>query len=112
MKLFFVLGNSMLDASIATWTEKEQFDYVRPITAVRHLYAGQPIRAWAGPYQGVQTIDGSAWFPYQESTVVTPPFPEFISGHSTFSAAAAEFFANGRAVTILDSLSRLLLEAR
>ncbi len=27
----------------------------------------------------------------QESTFVTPPFPGYVSGHSTFSAAAAEF---------------------
>jgi hypothetical protein len=90
VKLFFILGNSMLDASIAAWTEKRQFDSVRPITAIRFLYAGRPMWAWAGPYQGTQMIDGANWIPYQESTVVTPAFPEFISGHSTFSAAAAE----------------------
>jgi hypothetical protein len=89
-KLFFILGNSMLDASIAAWTEKRVYDSVRPITAIRYLYTGQPIKAWAGPYQGTQIIDGSNWIPYQEATVVTPAFPEFISGHSTFSAAAAE----------------------
>ena len=32
---------------------------------------------------------GSQWMPYQESTVVTPAFPEYCSGHSTFSAAGA-----------------------
>jgi hypothetical protein len=32
---------------------------------------------------------GSQWMPYQESIVVTPPFPEYCSGHSTFSAASA-----------------------
>ena len=25
--------------------------------------------------------------PFQEPTIVTPPFPEYVSGHSTFSAA-------------------------
>ena len=34
--------------------------------------------------------DGANWQPYQASTVVTPPFPEYISGHSIFSAAGAE----------------------
>ena len=34
-------------------------------------------------------MDGSQWIPYQPSTFPTPPFPEYISGHSTFSAAAA-----------------------
>ena len=30
------------------------------------------------------------WIPYQKSTFVTPAFPAFISGHSTFSRSAAE----------------------
>lgn len=29
------------------------------------------------------------WTPYQESRLYTPPFPDFISGHSTFSLSAA-----------------------
>jgi hypothetical protein len=35
-------------------------------------------------------MDGSHWIPYQPVTFPTPPFPEYISGHSTFSAAGAE----------------------
>src|SRR5205807_10365714 len=35
-------------------------------------------------------IQGSAWQPYQAATVVTPAFPEYMSGHSSFSAASAE----------------------
>ena len=35
-------------------------------------------------------IDGSSWSPYQPTTSPTPPFPEYSSGHSNFSAAAAE----------------------
>jgi hypothetical protein len=35
-------------------------------------------------------MDGSQWIPYQPETFPTPPFPEYISGHSTFSASAAE----------------------
>jgi hypothetical protein len=34
-------------------------------------------------------MDGKYWIPYQLSTFPTPPFPEFISGHSAFSAAGA-----------------------
>ena len=85
VKLFFVLANAMLDASITAWDQKRRFDSVRPITLVRFAYAGQRVRAWGGPYQGTQEIDGSQWRPY----ISTPPFPEYISGHSTFSAAGA-----------------------
>ena len=34
-------------------------------------------------------MDGGLWTPYQPSTFPTPPFPEYVSGHSTYSAAAA-----------------------
>jgi hypothetical protein len=51
-KLFFALSNAMLDASIAAWSAKRRWDYVRPITAVRTRRAGQWVLAWGGPYQG------------------------------------------------------------
>ena len=90
VKLFFALGNAVFDAGIVAWDCKRAYDYVRPVTAVHFLFAGKKVRAWAGPYRGTRVIDGAAWEPYQPVTFVTPPFPEFISGHSTFSAAGAE----------------------
>jgi hypothetical protein len=63
---------------------------VRPVTAIRFLFRGRRVRAWGGPHQGTRLIDGGDWHPYQPATAVTPPFAEFVSGHSTFSAAAAE----------------------
>jgi hypothetical protein len=48
------------------------------------------VGAWGGPYQGARVIDGATWFPYQPTTFPTPPFPEYSSGHSNFSAAGAE----------------------
>ena len=38
---------------------------------------------------GVGWILGENWWPYQRPTFVTPPFSGFVSGHSTFSRAAA-----------------------
>jgi hypothetical protein len=90
VKLFFALTNALFDASICCWDNKRFFDSVRPITAIRYLFHEQRVRAWGGPYQGTQWIDGADWFPYQRSTFPTPPFPEYSSGHSTFSAAGAE----------------------
>jgi hypothetical protein len=40
--------------------------------------------------QGTRQIDGGDWLPYQPATFVTPPFAEYVTGHSTFSAASAE----------------------
>jgi hypothetical protein len=90
VKLFFAMTNAMLDASIAVWDCKRAFDYVRPITAIRFLMAGQQIQAWGGPFKGTQTILGEHWQAYQTGAQPTPAFPEFSSGHSAFSAAAAE----------------------
>jgi hypothetical protein len=84
--LFFALGNALLDASIAAWDCKVAFDYIRPQSAIRWVFAGQPIAAWGGPGRGTELIDGAAWRSY----IPTPPFAEYVSGHSTFSAAAAE----------------------
>jgi hypothetical protein len=55
------------------------------------------IRAWRGfpddpetQTSGVGWILASEWVPYQRSTFVTPAFAGYVSGHSTFSRAAAE----------------------
>lgn len=90
VRMFFAVTNAIFDASVAAWDAKRVFNSVRPVTAIHYLYKGQQVRAWAGPYQGTQRIDGADWRPYQAATVVTPPFPEYLSGHSAFSAAGAE----------------------
>jgi len=55
------------------------------------------IRAWSGSpddpsaeHSGVGWIRAVEWVPYQLPTFVTPAFSGYISGHSTFSRAAAE----------------------
>ncbi|MEM8487501.1 MAG: DUF6851 domain-containing protein [Bacteroidota bacterium] len=55
--------------------------------------------AWKGPdfiddpaadVAGVDWILAENWWPYQRPSFITPPFAGYISGHSTFSRAAAE----------------------
>jgi len=57
------------------------------------------MKAWRGPdyitdpatdVAGVGWMLAERWWPYQRPTFVTPPFAGYISGHSTFSRAAAE----------------------
>jgi len=88
--LFFALNGALLDAGIATWETKRFYNYIRPASAIRFLFQNEQIKAWGGPNRGTVLIPGSDWSPYQSITFVTPPFPEFVSGHSTFSRAAAE----------------------
>lgn len=86
VKMFFVLGNALLDASIAVWECKVFYDYVRPVSAVRFIFAGSQIAAWGGPFQGTRLIPAEEF----QSYIATPPFAEYTSGHSAFSAASAE----------------------
>ena len=61
-------------------------------------YVGRiAVRAWAGTpadpgsqVAGTRWMLATAWVPYQLPTFVTPSFPGFVSGHSTFSRSAAE----------------------
>ncbi len=92
-KMFFMVGNAMMDASIAAWWQKYRYDFVRPVTAIRERYKGQYITSWMGPNQGYGLVLGEEWRPYQAVNVVTPPFPEYVSGHSTFTAAGASLLA-------------------
>lgn len=55
--------------------------------------------AWRGPTYIPDPLTTQAhagwilaqdWWPYQRPTFVTPPFPGYVSGHSTYSRAAAE----------------------
>jgi hypothetical protein len=96
VKMFFALGNALMDASIGSWSAKYKYDFWRPVTAIRYLYKGQQVNSWRGP--GVTPsfgmVDGKDWMPYQALTVVTPGFPEYVSGHSTFSAAGSVILAN------------------
>ena len=57
------------------------------------------LRAWRGPdfvndsavdEAGVDWILAENWWPYQRPSFVTPPFAGYVSGHSTYSRAAAE----------------------
>ncbi len=106
-QLFFTLGNAVFDAGIATWEAKRFYDYVRPVRAIRDLGAlgligtvgmdeltgeeGFVIEAWGGPKLGTRTILAENFLTYQTpDSDPSPPFAEYTSGHSAFSAAGAE----------------------
>ena len=61
-------------------------------------YRGQiAVRSWRGEpgdrdreVSGVAWIRAVEWMPYQRRSFVSPAFPGYVSGHSTFSRAGAE----------------------
>jgi hypothetical protein len=92
VKMFFALSNAVMDSAIVCWDCKRYYDSARPVTVVRSMYAGQTVTGFRGSAadQGIGSMPGELWHPYQSYNFTTPPFAEFTSGHSTFSAASAE----------------------
>lgn len=66
MQIHTAVAMGLMDAFITCWDEKYRSNRVRPETAIRQL------------------IDAN-WQPLLQ----TPPFPEYLSGHSVISAASA-----------------------
>ena len=69
-RLFAALNTAQADAFIACWDAKFTYWSTRPVTAIRDL------------------LDPS-WSPL----IATPPFPSYVSGHSSTSGAAAAVLA-------------------
>jgi hypothetical protein len=54
-----------------------------------YVWVGEP-GDFKRQVSGVNWVRAAEWVPYQKRNFVTPAFPGFTSGHSTFSRAAAE----------------------
>jgi hypothetical protein len=143
VKTYFALNGAVHDAAVVAWGLKRRYEFVRPISAIRHMgslgqssdpmgpsyhpdglplipgaievitdasaapgerheqlaasvgkiavlsWPGQPANP-ATQVQGVHWALAERWIPFQKNTFVTPAFPGYTSGHSTFSRAAAE----------------------
>jgi len=62
-------------------------DYIGEVAL--YAWQGEPDDPDTG-IGGVGWIRGDTWMPYQRFSFVSPPFAAYVSGHSTFSRAAAE----------------------
>lgn len=85
--LLFAATNALMDSGIAAWDAKVYFDYARPVSVIHEEMDEVTFDAWGGPCQSTVPMEGEGWKPY---LIQTPPFAEYVSGHSTFSAAVAE----------------------
>lgn len=79
------LAIGLFEAGRLCWTIKRNHMQARPIQEIRRTYPSSNITKYDGT-----TVLGNVWIPFQPSNVVTPPFPDFPSGHSTFT----QIFAN------------------
>jgi hypothetical protein len=78
-RLFALLNLAEADAAIACWEAKYYYNVWRPETALRELDA--------------KTNPSVVSHPDFIPNMVAPPFPSYISGHSTFSSAGARTIA-------------------
>ena len=88
-KLLALVNVAMADSGIAAWDCKYTDNFWRPITAIRNAdLDGNP-----------DTTADPGWTPLGapgggEIPDFTPPFPAYVSGHSTFGAATFQILAN------------------
>jgi hypothetical protein len=78
----------LFEAGRVVWSQKLGYTQNRPIQEIRRTYRGQTVTGYDG-----QGISGELWLPYQEPSFVTPPFPDFPSGHSAFSTIFSDVMA-------------------
>ena len=78
-RLMAQLNVALADAAIAAWDTKYTYDFWRPVTAIQNADLDN---------NPATTVDPN-WTPF----LITPPHPSYVSGHSTFSAAAAGILA-------------------
>jgi hypothetical protein len=77
----------LFHAAICAWKVKYHYMQARPIQIIREQYLNRNIL-----FSITKTVgNGGFWLPYQASRAYTPPFPDYISGHSTFSMSACAF---------------------
>jgi hypothetical protein len=72
-EVYTMLNIGLADAFISCWDEKYKMNLLRPVTYIRNYISGN-----------------STW----NSLLSTPPFPEYPSGHSVASSAAADILTN------------------
>jgi len=93
-RLFALLGTALADSAVTTWAAKYRYASWRPVTAIRD----------ANQNPNPRIVGDPDWTP----VLTTPAFPEYPSGHSTFSAAAAVILATvlGTDAIAIDATSR------
>ncbi len=83
LDFFYILSAGIFQATISTWVPKYKYLQCRPIQSIRLYHPNIPINYYYG------ASNSSVWKPYQNSKLLTPPFPDYIAAHSSNSMVAA-----------------------
>ena len=85
IKSYVTVCTALYQASICAWRLKRDHLQARPVQKIRQYeYEKSLSQSWN------KKTEGQYWIPYQELNFVTPPFPDFVSGHSSFSSASSK----------------------
>jgi len=79
-RMFALVETAMADSLIVAWNTKRYFNFWRPITAIHRGDADGNSR----------TVGDPAWTPY----IVTPNYPEYVSGANSLNGAATNMLPN------------------
>ncbi len=85
-RMLALINTAMADAAISAWETKYYYQYWRPVTAIRSTDQGGNVNVTPDP----------TWYPLggQDTNThgpnFTPPFPAYVSGHSTIGGAMFE----------------------
>lgn len=86
-KVLYDLNRALFTAGIVAWNVKFNKLQSRPIQYIRLLSPEREVTTWDGT-----KVSNKIWNTFQQSNGRSPPFPDYISGHSTFSGAASVIF--------------------
>lgn len=81
--IYMLLGVALFESSIIAWDIKYTLWQPRPIQTIRLYFPEELIDYYYGKTKC------NLWLPYQNIDLITPPFPDSISGHTIFSTVTA-----------------------
>lgn len=88
VRMYLLAGVAVYEAGTACWTLKRTYQTVRPGEFIPLMWKDKQLKKqFVGPFCPYADIPGWSWKPYQLLTLNTPPFPEWPSGHSSFTSA-------------------------
>jgi hypothetical protein len=93
---FYLLNTILYSSAIVTWKIKRTYMQSRPLQDIRQgindkLHQIYLSHSFYDNQDEPKKYNKEEYTPYQKDNFVTPPFPDFTSGHSCFTSSAMNF---------------------
>lgn len=94
VRLLLLTSVGTYEAGCSAWDQKYKYNSVRPQEFIPMVFPDVTLpNGYRGIYCPNGPVVGHRWRTYALPALNTPPFPEYPSGHSTFSSTAATLLA-------------------